>query len=87
MVTGKLDPTLRATKFRRTHVFDGDEAQRPFTFIPTDATARILRDIRQLRRQRGTGQDVESRRYSDDEIAAVGGRDDIVMVKGPPAPA
>ena len=65
------------------HVFDVDETQGPFTFIPADATARILRDIRQLRRRRRTGQDVESRRYSDDEIAAVGGRDDIVTVKGP----
>ena len=65
------------------HVFDVDEAHGPFTFIPADATARIVRDIRQLRRQRRTGQDVESRRYSDEEIAAVGGRDDIVTVIGP----
>ena len=65
------------------HVFDVDEAHGPFTFIPADATARIVRDIRQLRRQGRTGQDVESRRYSDEEIAAVGGHDDIVTVKGP----
>ncbi len=65
------------------HVFDVNEAEGPFTFIPADATTRILRDIRRLRTQRGAGRDVESRRYSDEEIAAVGGTADIVTVKGP----
>lgn len=65
------------------HVFDVDAAEGPFTFIPADATARIVKDIRRLRKQRGQGPDVESRRYLDEEIAAVGGRDSIVTVKGP----
>jgi hypothetical protein len=65
------------------HVFDVGDAEGPFTFIPADATARIVKDIRRLRRQRGQGRDVESRRYLDDEIAAVGGTGSIVTVKGP----
>lgn len=65
------------------HLFDVGDAEGPFTFIPADASARIVRDIRRLRRQRGEGRDVESRRYLDEEIAAVGGSDAIVTVKGP----
>jgi hypothetical protein len=64
------------------HVFDVNEPEGPFTFIPADATARIVNEIRKLRRQRRSGHDIESRRYSDEEIAAVGGRDAIVAAKG-----
>jgi hypothetical protein len=64
------------------HVFDVGEHEGPFTFIPADATARIVRDVRLLRKQQKSGQDVELRRYSDEEIAAVGGTGDIVTVTG-----
>ena len=65
------------------HLFDVTDREGPFTFIPADATTRIVNDIRRLRKQRGSHHDVESRRYSDEEIAAVGGAKDIVTVKGP----
>jgi hypothetical protein len=65
------------------HVFDVGDAEGPFTFIPADATMRIVSDIRKLRSRRGAGHDVASRRYSDEEIAAVGGLDAAVTVKGP----
>ena len=65
------------------HVFDVNDREGPFTFIPADATTRIVNDIRRLRKHRGSHHQVESRRYSDEEIAAVGGTRDIVTVKGP----
>jgi hypothetical protein len=65
------------------HLFDVGDREGPFTFIPADATSRIVRAIRTLRKQRRSGQDVELRRYSDEEIDAVGGTKDIVTVKGP----
>ena len=65
------------------HVFDVGEAEGPFTFIPADASARIIRDVRRLRRARGGDADVEARRYLDEEIDAVGGREFVVTVKGP----
>lgn len=65
------------------HLFDVGAREGPFTFIPADATARIVRDVRALRKRGKSGQDVELRRYSDDEIAAVGGTEDIVTVTGP----
>ena len=65
------------------HLFDVADREGPFTFIPADATTRIVNDIRRLRKQRGSRHDVELRRYSDEEIAAVGGTKDIVTVKGP----
>ena len=65
------------------HLFDVGEAEGPFTFIPADESARIIRDVRRLRKQRGGGQDVEARRYLDEEIAAVGGINSVVTVKGP----
>jgi hypothetical protein len=65
------------------HVFDVGEHEGPFTFIPADATARIVRDVRALRRRQKSGQDIEVRRYSDAEIAAVGGTSDIITVTGP----
>jgi hypothetical protein len=65
------------------HLFDVGEHEGPFTFIPADATMRIVNDVRRLRKQRGSHHDVELRRYSDEEINAVGGTKDIVTVKGP----
>ncbi|HZM94617.1 MAG TPA: hypothetical protein VFB92_14400 [Vicinamibacterales bacterium] len=65
------------------HLFDVGDREGPFTFIPADATMRIVNDIRRLRKRRGSHHDVELRRYSDEEIAAVDGTKDIVTVKGP----
>jgi hypothetical protein len=65
------------------HLYDVGPREGPFTFIPADATSRIVRDVRELRRRQKTGQDIELRRYSDEEIAAVGGTADIVTVTGP----
>jgi len=65
------------------HLFDVGQHEGPFSFIPADATSRIVRDVRELRRAQKSGQDVELRRYSDEEIAAVGGTADIVTVTGP----
>lgn len=65
------------------HVYDVGAAEGPFTFIPANESARIVRDIRRLRRERGHQPDVEARRYLDEEVAAVGGRDAIVTIQGP----
>jgi len=65
------------------HVYDVGAAEGPFTFIPADASARIVRDIRRLRRERGHLADVEARRYLDEEVEAVGGREAIVTIQGP----
>jgi hypothetical protein len=62
------------------HLYDVDEAEGPFTFIPADETTRILAAIRALRRQQGKP---HSGRYLDEEIEAVGGTSSIVRLKGP----
>ena len=62
------------------NVFDIGDAEGPFTFIPADDTARILKDIRALRRSQGKP---HVGRYTDEEIAAVGGTSAILEVKGP----
>jgi hypothetical protein len=62
------------------HLYDVDEPEGPFTFIPADETTRILAAVRALRRQQGKP---HSGRYLDDEIAAVAGNDSIVRLKGP----
>jgi hypothetical protein len=62
------------------NVFDTNDDSGPFTFIPADATARILREIRALRRKEGRP---HVGRYLDEEIAAVGGTSAIISVKGP----
>jgi hypothetical protein len=62
------------------NVFDVGEPEGPFTFIPADASTRILRDIRRVRRERGLP---HVGRYTDDEVAAVGGSEAIVSLKGP----
>ena len=75
-----LDPEgLRQVKFF-IPIFDVGEPQGPFSFIPADTTARVLRDVAAWRRQRGLA---PSRRYSDEEVAAVGGRRALVTVQGP----
>jgi hypothetical protein len=62
------------------NVFDVGEPEGPFTFIPADDSARILRDIRKMRRERGSP---HVGRYTDEEVAAVGGTPSIVSLKGP----
>jgi hypothetical protein len=61
------------------NVFDvGDDAG-PFTFIPADDTARIIRDVNVLRQQQGLA---HQGRYLDEEITAVGASGAIVRVTG-----
>ena len=62
------------------NVFDVGDGEGPFTFIPADETARIIRDVNVLRRQQGKP---HAGRYLDEEITAVGGGGSIVRVKGP----
>jgi len=62
------------------HIFDVGDAEGPFTFIPADETARILAEIRTLRRRQGKP---HIGRYLDEEIAAVGGEGSIVRLKAP----
>jgi hypothetical protein len=62
------------------NVFDVGDEEGPFTFIPADETARVIRDVSVFRRQRGKP---HAGRYLDDEIAAVGASGAIVRVKGP----
>jgi hypothetical protein len=62
------------------NVFDVGDGEGPFTFIPADATARIIREVSALRQQLGKQ---HSERYLDDEIAAVKATGSIVRVKGP----
>ena len=63
------------------YVYDVDEPEGPFTFLPADTSFRVVNDVRSWRKHNGRG-DVESRRYLDDEIAAVHAAQDIVTVKG-----
>jgi hypothetical protein len=75
-----LDPEgTRQVKFF-IQIFDVGEPQGPFSFIPADASARVLRDIAAWRRQRGTP---PARRYSDEEVSAVGGNSALITVQGP----
>ena len=64
------------------YVYDVDEAEGPFTFLPADTSFRVVNDVRGWRKRHGRG-DVESRRYLDEEIVAVNAAQDIVTVKGP----
>jgi hypothetical protein len=75
-----LDPEgLTQVKFF-IHLVDVGEAEGPFTFIPADDSARILREVRALRARQGTPQ---SRRYLDEEVAAVERAGNRVAVSGP----
>ena len=62
------------------NVFDTADADGPFTFIPADHSERILRALRVRRRNQGKP---HVGRYTDEEIAAVGGSDAIIKVTGP----
>jgi hypothetical protein len=62
------------------NVFDVGDAEGPFTFIPADETARVIRDVDVLRRQQGKQ---HAGRYLDDEVSAVGASGAIVRVAGP----
>ena len=62
------------------HLYDVGEPEGPFTFIPADETARIIADVRALRRRQGKP---HSGRYLDEEIEAVGGTQSIVRLQGP----
>src|SRR5688572_11295236 len=64
------------------YVYDVGEPEGPFTFLPADTSFRVVNDVRSWRKRHGGGQDVESRRYLDDEITAVNATQDIVTVKG-----
>ena len=64
------------------YVYDVDEPEGPFTFLPADTSFRVVNDVRTWRKQHGRG-DVESRRYLDEEIVGVNAAQDIVTVKGP----
>jgi hypothetical protein len=62
------------------NVFDTDDDDGPFTFIPADESRRIIRAIRSLRTRQGKP---HVGRYTDDEIDAVGGSRSIIRVTGP----
>jgi hypothetical protein len=64
------------------YVYDVGDPEGPFTFLPADTSFRVVNDVRTWRKRHG-GADVESRRYLDEEIAAVNAAQDIVTVKGP----
>ena len=62
------------------NVFDTDDDDGPFTFIPADESRRIIRAIRSLRRKQGKP---HVGRYTDEEIDAVGGSRSVISVTGP----
>jgi len=62
------------------NVFDVGDDEGPFTFIPADDTARVVREVGTLRRRHGKR---HAGRYLDDEIAAVGAAPAIVRITGP----
>lgn len=64
------------------NIVDVGEPEGPFTFLPADATSRVIADIRRLRRRQGSG-DVESRRYLDEEVTAAGAAGSVVTLAGP----
>jgi hypothetical protein len=64
------------------NIFDVGEPQGPFTFLPANATSRVIADVRRLRRHQ-PGKDVESRRYLDEEVTEVGAARSVVTLAGP----
>lgn len=62
------------------YLFDVDDPQGPFTFIPADDSDRILQAVRAYRRRTGKPQ---VGRYPDEEVAAAGASHETVEVKGP----
>jgi hypothetical protein len=63
------------------NIFDVDEPQGPFTFIPADHSRRIVQEIRTQRKK--TGVPVVGR-YTDEEIAELGGDEATVRISGGP---
>jgi hypothetical protein len=61
------------------NVFDVSDGEGPFTFIPADDTARVIRNVNVLRQRQGKP---HQGRYLDEEIKAVGANDAIVRVTG-----
>ena len=62
------------------NVFEVGEAEGPFTFLPADASRRVLTSVRDLRRAQGKPY---VGRYTDEEVAAAGASPRIVSLKGP----
>ena len=62
------------------NVFDVDEPQGPFMFIPAHESGQVIQRIRDARRKAGDRDDV---RYQDEEVAAHGGLDAMLRLKGP----
>lgn len=62
------------------NVNDVGEAEGPLTFLPADRTARVISDVRALRRRHGKQ---HTGRYLDDEVTAVGAGSAAVRVTGP----
>lgn len=75
-----LDPegTRQAKLFMNLRDVGPEEG--PFTFIPASETTRIVNAIRQRRLE---DTPMAAGRYSDDELAAVGGLDKAISVDGP----
>src|SRR4051812_5168527 len=61
------------------NVFDVGDAEGPFTFIPAAESLQVLGGIRRLRKANGQP---HVGRYTDEEVAAVGGGS-VVSLKGP----
>ena len=62
------------------NVFDVGEPEGPFTFLPADASMRVLTGVRDLRRAHGKP---HVGRYTDEEVEAAGAASSIVSLKGP----
>jgi ectoine hydroxylase-related dioxygenase (phytanoyl-CoA dioxygenase family) len=62
------------------YVFDVNEENGPFMFIPASRSEEIVPAIRRQRRQAGARDEV---RYRDEELHAQGGLADVVRLKGP----
>ncbi len=66
------------------NVFDVDEPQGPFMFIPASQSERLMAEIRTERRQAGKADEI---RVSDESVAAHGGFDMVRRLIGPPGTA
>src|SRR5437870_8886998 len=62
------------------NVFDVNEDEGPFMFIPASRSEAIVSAMRHQRRQAGARDEV---RYRDDEVGAQGGLADVVRLRGP----
>ncbi|NOT25073.1 MAG: hypothetical protein HOP16_03120 [Acidobacteria bacterium] len=66
------------------NVFDVEEPQGPFMFIPASKSERLMAEIRKERRQAGQADEI---RVSDDAVATHGGLDMVQRLVGPPGSA